>query len=88
MKPFISHTAESRSAKLAVLSHTALKKTLNHLVLLYSILFSFHKIVPNGTVSHELYTKQTTEIFSLFSVLTKSLFLENRSKLNVIDRVM
>ena len=81
-EPFISHTVESRLTKLAVLSHTPLKKILNHSVFLFSFLFSFHKMAPNGTVSHKLYTKQTSEIFRLSSVLIRSLFLENRSKLN------
>ena len=35
-------------------------------------------MAPNGTVSHEFNIKQATEIFCLFSVLTKSLFLENK----------
>ena len=53
-KPFNLHTVDSRWTKLVVFSNTGLKKLLNHSELLFSFLFSFHRMAPNGTVSHEI----------------------------------
>ena len=53
IKPLILHTDDTRSTKLAVFSDTTLKKNLIGSEFLFSFLFSFHKMVLNGTVSHE-----------------------------------
>ena len=67
IKRFISHTIDSRWTKLTV-SNTALKKLLNHSEFLFSFLFSFHKMAPNGAVSHEIVclVEVSIEIYWIF----------------------
>ena len=50
---FNSHTVDSRWTKLAVLSNNSLKKLFNRSEFLFSFLFSFHRMAPNGTMSHK-----------------------------------
>ena len=68
IKPFISHTTDSRWTKLAVFYNTGLEKLWNRSEFLFSFLFSFHKMTSNGAVSHKIVRVRSDTAFPNFIV--------------------